>query len=232
MTSKFKNITFLTLTLALLFIPALATAHAGIMDRWIEQMVDCSAFAAIVGVTQIVLAVLSFGFLKGTVLHKNLIKHSRRIAINRKWWLYLLVICMTSFVVAPYMGYLLKRWLFFFIVPLLIVSFINLILVLIPKTRKFYLRGRSIYIMVLLSLHQIIGWVVYLVVYRIDFVKNLFAYTDDEYQIFNYYVYPGLHGFEHTAGVFASLLIYFSFPYVILLVITGCRKLLNIICSK
>ena len=222
-----KILKFLIFVVALC-LPLTLSAHAGIVDSLIQHMVSCSAFIRVVAITQVCLGVMSLIHLRYIRRGSNkLMSFARLLSADCRWYSYLLLWMLTSFVVSPYLGYYYESlWIMAFI-PILLALGINVVIILFKKSRKILLSCRSFFILMILSLHQMIGWMIYLCIYKLDWFKNIFAYTDDLYQIANHFVYPDLYCFKMVAETFLMHLYWFSIPYIILMLIHLIKKLLK-----
>lgn len=221
------DIVRICLPLVLLFLP-MVSAHVGVMDRLSEYMVSCSAFVTVIAITQVGLGIISLILLKyiGSRPSK-LMTFAKWLSADQRWYSYVFLWMLTSFVISPYLGYYYESlWIMAFI-PILITLGLNLIIILYKKSRELLLSYRSFFILIILSLHQMIGWVIYLSIYKFDCFKNIFAYTDDQYPIANYFVYPNLYGFEMVAEAFIAHLYWFSIPYIILMLFHFTKKILK-----
>ena len=216
------------LLVAGLSMPMVASAHAGIVDALIQHPVSCSAFLRVIAITQVCLGVMSLILIRYIRCSSSkLMSFARRLSTDRRWYSYLFLWMLTSFVVSPYLGYYYESlWIMAFI-PILLALGINVVIILFKKSRKILLSCRSFFILMILSLHQMIGWMIYLCIYKLDWFKNIFAYTDDLYQIANHFVYPDLYCFKMVAETFLVHLYWFSIPYIILMLIHLIKKLLK-----
>ncbi|MBE6231748.1 MAG: hypothetical protein E7117_05180 [Bacteroidales bacterium] len=211
-----------------LSLPMVASAHSEIVDALIQHNVSCSAFLRVIAITQVCLGVMSLILLKCIRWSSSkLMSFAIRLSADRRWYSYLSLWILTSFVVSPYLGYYYESiWIMAFI-PILYAFGFNLIVILFKKSREILLSCKSLFILMILSIHQMIGWVIYLCIYKIDWFENIFAYTDDLYQIGNYFVYPDLYGCKMVAEAFLVHLYWFSIPYIILILSYFVKKLLK-----
>lgn len=88
----------------------------------------------------------------------------------------------------------------------------------VSKKRQPY--WRRLHATIILSAQQALGYVLYLLTYNTDFMCKLFNYTDDEYQSFNYIIYPGiriLH--KHVEGYVSMLIALLAWSLLMLLII-------------
>lgn len=209
-----------------LSLPMVASAHSGIVDALIQHNVSCSAFLRVIAITQVCLGVMSLILLRCIRWSSSkLMSFARRLSAERRWYSYLSLWILTSFVVSPYLGYYYESlWIMAFI-PILYAFGFNLIIILFKKSREILLSCKSLFILMILSIHQMIGWVIYLCIYKVDLFKNIFAYTDDWYQIGNYFVYPDLYGCKMVTEAFLVHLYWFSIPYIILMLFYFVKKI-------
>lgn len=222
-----KILKFLILVVALC-LPLTLSAHAGIVDALIQHTVSCSAFIRVVAITQVCLGVISLIFIRYIRRgNSKLMSFAKCLSGGRRWYSFMSLWILTSFVVSPYLGYYYEALWIMAYIPILFALGFNVIIILFKKSRTTLLSYWSLFILMILSFHQMLGWVIYLCIYKLDWFKNIFAYTDDLYQIANYFVYPDLYCFEMVASSFLVHLYWFSIPYIILMLINLIKKLLN-----
>lgn len=203
---------FLSVFLLLLF-PVSAFAHAGIMDRWIEQETNVRACSMTVLAVQLLLLLLFLVFFKHSRLNSfvrslaDSIANTHFLSILVFWGLF--AFCLTPFISMLNCGVLFGG------LFAVLLSFVLFVLAFYEKPRKLVNRPSSHYYLIHCSIQQIIGYFVYFIIYDTDFIRNLFRYTDDEYQLANYYVYPDARGISLCWGCFTDLLLGFSFALVV-----------------
>lgn len=65
---------------------------------------------------------------------------------------------------------------------------------------------------------QAIGYSVYSMVVRYDFFQQLFRFTDEEYQLADFYLYPEINGISICCSNICDILLISAFPFVVCLI--------------
>lgn len=212
----------LLLSLIFLLFCFIASAHAGMMDRWIHNSVNMSAVHATVGTVQLVLSAALLLIWKNCPVNNLLRKVTRAIARKKTFGFFFFWV-LTAFALAPYVGYIDACYL---IVGMAAfgMAIVATILSFFKGFRKFSADSKCLYVLSNLTLQQIIGYAVYSVIYNMAFFKELFGYTDEEYQMSDYYVYPGIDGIRYCLEYGVVLLILFLLPMTISIVLELVKR--------
>lgn len=174
---------------AAVFLPTFLFAHAGMFDRYLEYSVSARALFFTTLFVQVILSAFTFGLLRKT--RPLRVMRATCWRWSKKWYYPLFFLFLIPFVTLTLvdMDYVLM-WLISG-GSLLIITIYYVICsfkLFVSKKRKPSSRG--LYITIIVSIQQMIGYAVYLLTYKTDLMRLLFNYTDDEYQIGNYWVYP------------------------------------------
>ncbi len=206
---------------AVIFLPACLFAHAGMFDRYLEYSVSARALFFTTLFVQLILSAFSFGLLRKTRpfrLFKVTCWHW-----SKKWFYILFFLFLIPFVTLTIvdMDYVLL-WL---------ISGGSLLAVVITYavcTYKLYVSNKrqpswqKLYVTIILSTQQMLGYVLYLLTCNTDFMGKLFNYTDDEYQSFNYIIYPGIRILNnHVKGYVSMLITLLLWSLLLLLIIVA-----------
>lgn len=189
-----------------------AFAHAGMMDRLIEHAVSMEACCTTIIAVQLVLLILFMVIFNHSHLNSFIHSAAETIANTRFISIFLFWI-LFAFCLTPYLGLLTSGMFLAGLVPMFL-SLIFLILVFFRKPRSLVKKPSCHYLLIHFSLQQTIGYFVYLSVYDTDFIRNLFKYTDDEYQ-YAFYVYPNIKGITFCGDFFMELLLAFSLAFIV-----------------
>lgn len=203
-------------------------AHAGMFDRFLEQMVSFRAIIITIFVTHILLCI-------GVKLLKNKLLRYKRALLKgtrfvRKKRIYT-VIC--SWILCSYV---------YGVYVCLSASQIFLwgglvILIFLPTFATFFLRKkwrnklifgkRAIYYYLQSSIFMSIGMSLYLMLCNCEWFKSMFSYTDAEYQLANFYLYPKGEAVLFLAEnilIFAVMLI---IPFLVYSILSICKIAYN-----
>jgi hypothetical protein len=209
----------------------LCFAHAGMADRFIERIVSIDAIILTIVVTQIISFLL---------LGRNWYEPAKHLRLRlllfvkklcSKWWLNLLTAwALSSFVISPYvviacdwlwlLGLLLFLlfWLFYFVV------------VLLGYTRKLFLTGiRPLYVFLVASIGEVVAEIAYCCIYKMEWFRSITYYTDEEYAMSDFKVYPTFEGLLYLGGDMLLVFFCFAVPYVLLIVILVIKRQIKLI---
>lgn len=173
------------------FLPATALAHAGMFDRYLDYSVSARAFFYTTLVIQAVLSAFSFVLLRNT----RVLPRFRVICWrwSKKWFYLLFFLCAIPFLTLPIvdMDYV-HMWIFSgssLLIIILTYAILSYKLIITKKRNPSWLK---LYYILIFTAQQVITYCVYLLVYNTELMQHFFNYTDDEYQITDYVVYPNL----------------------------------------
>lgn len=192
----------------LMTVPLVCVAHAGMFDDYLRRMVSVDAVALTIAVAQIVCYLL---FAKK--LHCN-------------GWLRLLAAWgLSSFALSPYIV-IACNWLWILGILLFLVFWLfYLFLVLYGKTRRAILTGiKPLYLLLVASIGEIIGGIVYCAIYEMEWFRSITYYTDEEYALNDCKLYPTIDGIWDLWNEMKIVFFFFAIPYVILITIRVFKK--------
>lgn len=205
------------------FLPTCLFAHAGMFDRYLEYSVSARALFFTTLFVQIILSAFSFGLLRKTrplrVMRVTCWHWSKR------WFYSLFFLVLLPFVTLTLvdMDYVLL-WLISggSLLAIVITYTVCTYKLFVSKNRKPSWRG--LYITIIVSIQQMIGYVLYLLTYKTDLMRHLFNYTDDEYQIGNYWVYPKTYILEKRLEGYVSMFIVLLCCSVFILTVAAAKS--------
>lgn len=206
-------------TVALL--PTCLFAHAGMFDRYLEYSVSARAFFYTSLVVQALLSAITFGLLHNT----RLLRRFRVLCWrwSKKWFYLLLFICAIPFLTLPLvdMDYV-HMWLIAGGSLLIIMITYAVLSFKLIVTKARTPSWRKLYPTLIFTAQQVVTYCVYLLTYNTELMRYFFNYTDDEYQIANYVVYPKLRildtHIEGCVSLFIILLCWSIFLYLFVFV--------------
>ena len=210
------------LLLALL-VPNQSFAHAGFVDRYLEYSVSARALFYTTLIVQLFLSVFSFLLLKRSRILRVL-----RVSCwhcSQQWYYLLFFIVLVPFLVLTLvdMDYVLMFFLAGGSLLIIIICYAVLSFrLLVSKKRS--PSWRRLYFVIILTVQQVIGYGVYLLAYKTDLMRHFFFYTDDEYQIGDYTVYPKTRLFSTHIEGYISMFLLFLCWYVFLILLNAGWK--------
>ena len=184
-----KKYLLLILSFCISFI---ASAHAGMYDRFIEHAVTYTALFEMVLAVSIVLLVPII-VLKLTPIkrYERGMMHIIESICRNDLYQSILGWFVSSISIGLYLILVVEQ---IFMVGIFVFLFVWLTYIIcscIRKWRNALMLGiKAIYFHVNIIISQVIGIIAYECTINMEFFKNLFKYTDEEYQMANYYVYP------------------------------------------
>lgn len=191
-------------------------AHSGITDRYLETMVSYRALLIIILVLHIILGIC-FKLRNNRLLKYNRIIRKAVRYIYRKNMLNILFSwILSSIVYGTYIGLLCSQMsiLGIMLIPIFYLCFFELFLQ--RNLRKKFITGsRPIYYYIQSSVVIFFGMILYYKLCSYKWFRAIFSYTDEEYQLANFYLFPeseAIYSFIDQLVVFSSVL---AFPYII-----------------
>ena len=175
--------------LALLAVPA--SAHSGWADRMIQGQIDGKALFGVVAAVQLILTAVSL----------ILARTWRPMRLFRLWflrshgriWYPLLSVIPVALLTAALLGILsIGMWILVFIPGTVILVGYGVWVARLHWPTAYDRSWKHLFWLTVLSVHQLAGYTVYALTYRTALVRKFFNYTDEEYQITDYVVYPRL----------------------------------------
>lgn len=207
-------------------------AHAGMYDRYLEKMVSIDAVILTIVVAQIVcfLLIRSKWFKAINHVRMRLLLFAKKL--HRNGWLRLLTAWgLSSFSLSPYIV-IVCDWLWIWGILLFLIFWLCYSsFVLYGKTRRATLTGiKPLYLLLVASIGVIIGGIAYCVIYEMEWFRSITYYTDGEYALSNFKLYPTIDGIWDLWNEMKLVFFCFAIPYVLLIAIRVFKN--NILARK
>ena len=202
-------------------------AHAGMYDRFLEKMVSVDAVVLTIVVAQIVcfLLIRSKWFKAINRVRMRLLLFAKKL--HRNGWLRLLAAWgLSSFALSPYIV-IVCDWLWIWGILLFLIFWLFYsFFVFRGKTRRATLTGiKPIYLLLVASIGVIIGGIAYCAIYEMEWFRSITYYTDEEYALSNFKLYPTIDGIWDLWNEMKLVFFCFAIPYVLLMVIRVFKKI-------
>lgn len=210
-----RKITLLFIFSILFVLPVFA--HAGMYDRFLDIMVSYRAMLAVVLFTHLS-CFLCAKYVKCAFIYKLKVKIMRLIKKlqRNEITMYSLSWLLCSFVYGVYL-ILISGQIFFWAlgIPLIIFFFVIFLWTFRKKWREKYLWGaRVLFCYTQSSVFIVIGLLFYSILSQLSFFKRIFSYTDEEYQLANFYIYPCIEGIFSLCENIIICSFIFIIPYL------------------
>ena len=205
-------------------------AHAGMYDRFLDIMVSFRAMFFVVLFTHIS-CILCVKYFKAAFFSKLQIRIIRLINYiqRNKITMYFSSWLFSSFVYGIYL-ILISGQIFFwgFGIPFILFFILIIIWTIRKKWREKYLFGtKALFCYIQSSVFILVGIILYSVLSQLDLFKRLFSYTDEEYQLANFYLYPEWDSIFLLASNLIECYLFFIIPYLPLIIYLIIRFFYN-----
>ena len=205
-------------------------AHAGMYDRFLDIMVSFRAMFFVVLFTHIS-CILCVKYFKAAFFSKLQIRIIRLINYiqRNKITMYFSSWLFSSFVYGIYL-ILISGQIFFwgFGIPFILFFILIIIWTIRKKWREKYLFGtKALFCYIQSSVFILVGIILYSVLSQLDLFKRLFSYTDEEYQLANFYLYPEWDSIYLLASNLIECYLFFIIPYLPLIIYLIIRFFYN-----
>lgn len=194
-----------------------AKAHAGMADRYLDAKISIEALVLVIAVIQLS-TFLFLKYCKARVVRRYkciIIRLAKRIFKNQ-WLRYGSAWALSSFVCTPYLCGFAIELAFWGFIPLLVFHVYNCFWFNNKEKRRKYLSGiRGLAKLLSASCQQALGYLVYALICETDMFHRFVYYTDEEYEMLDLKLYPGIEGFEYMAEGFAIIATIASIPYIL-----------------
>jgi len=212
----------------------MAVAHAGMFDRYLEMKISVEALVLVIGITQVILYLfLKFSKLRIARWYKGYTLHIAKMLHKRIWLRWCLAWILSSFVCTPYLYGVSIELFFFAFIPLLIFLLYYCSWVWNGEKRKKHLTGvRGLSIFLSVAAQQVLGYLFYALICETSTFHQLVYYTDEEYSMLDFKLYPGIDGFYYMAEGFACIAFITIIPYILLFLIRAIFYLASAISSS
>lgn len=203
----------------------MANAHAGIADRYLKMKISVDALMLVFAVTQVSTYIfLKYSKSKVSCWYKKLII---RIAkrINKKSYIkWCASWALSSLVFTPYVMGLCTEFFLLAFIPLVVFLIYYSCMVLNMEKRKKYLAGiRGLSLLLSVSFQQALGYLIYALICESSTFHRLVFYTDEEYEMFDLKLYPGIGAFNYIKEWFAFISIITAIPFIVLFIMRTWR---------
>lgn len=202
-------------------------AHAGMFDEYLEKMVSLDAVVLTIAVVQIVcfLLVRSNWFKAIKRVRMRLLLFAKKLHSDGRLR-FLAAWGLSSFALSPYIV-IACDWLWILgILLFLVFWFFYSSFVLRGKTRRAILTGiKPLYLLLVASIGEIIGGIVYCAIYEMEWFRSITYYTDEEYALNDCKLYPTIDGIRELWNEIKIVFFFFAIPYVILIAIRVFKKI-------
>ena len=197
----------------------MANAHAGIADRDLKMKISVDALMLVFAVTQVSTYIfLKYSKSKVSCWYKKLII---RIAkrINKKSYIkWCASWALSSLVFTPYVMGLCTEFFLLAFIPLVVFLIYYSCWVLNMEKREKHLTGiRGLSLLLSVSFQQALGYFVYALICETSTFHRFVYYTDEEYEMFDLKLYPGIEAFNYIKEWFAFISIITAIPFIVLL---------------
>lgn len=175
--------------LALSAVPA--SAHSGWTDRMIQGQVDGEALSCVVAAVQLVLTTVSV--ILARKWRPMRLLRLQFLRSHGKWWYPLLSVLPVALLSTFLLNILsVALWFFVFIPATVILVGYGVWAARLHWPPAYDRSWKRLFWLAVLSVQQLAGYAVYALTYKTHLVRKFFNYTDDEYQVTDYVVYPTL----------------------------------------
>lgn len=206
--TRLRNILFISL------LPCVLYAHAGMMDRWLQERINVVGVFKVILFVQITMSFFCF-IQRSCGLNICLKKISKHCTFHRGFALFCTWL-LSSFIITPYLIELTMPFLFFAFIPISIIFIVYTSIIWKDKIQEKITTSHSIYYMLHFSVQHSIAYIVYPFVYDTYIFRLFVYYTDEEYGASNYKLYPEIDGLYYIAYHIIFFTIMFSIPYLFL----------------
>ena len=187
---------------------------ASLFDSWIELMENYYPLIGILIITQLWLTICLFWIYKhnsinvyiGTLLNRLPNSIALRLII---WGL------LAIFIVSPYLSFISTSLFLYGYVFILLLVIICTILLCIRKVREACICNNRFYYLMHFAIEQIIGYSIYIIVYKVRFWE-MYSFPKDEEQLLLREIYPELGVLRRCCDDFIAILCLMAIPYMIL----------------
>lgn len=191
-----------------------AVAHSGTTDRWIERMASMSACSATVITVQVILCVVLVAWFHGSALDRR-VAAAGEAAASRKLAAVAVLWAGLSFCLTPLA--ILAKFFDAWALPVL-GWLVILVLCFFRAVRIRCTQASTLRWLIHACLQQAAGYAVYLAVYGMDFFRDIFRYSDSEYELYGLYLYPEAAGVVNCGDECLTTLLSLLIPAAIMAV--------------
>lgn len=205
----------------------MANAHAGLADRYLEMKISVEALMLVFVVTQVsTYLFLRYSKSKVSCWYKKLIIRIAKKIHKKTYLKWCASWALSSLVFTPYVMGLCTEFFLFAFIPLVVFLIYYSCWVLNMEKREKHLTGiRGLSLLLSVSFQQALCYLIYALICETSSFHRFVYYTDEEYEMFDFKLYPGIEGFYYIAEGFAVISIITAMPFIVLFVMRTIRYL-------
>ena len=205
----------------------MANAHAGIADRYLRMKISVDALMLVFAVTQVsTYLFLRYSKSKVNCWYKKLIIRIAKRIYRKSYLKWCASWALSSLVFTPYVMGLCTEFFLLAFIPLVVFLIYYSCWVLNMEKREKHLTGiRGLTLLLSVSFQQALGYLVYALICETSTFHRFVYYTDEEYEMFDFKLYPGIEGFYYIAEGFAVISIITAMPFIVLFIMRTIRYL-------
>lgn len=212
-----------------------AHAHAGMFDRYLQEMVNNRAFLCVIGICHILCAVLFKRTKVMTIRRIRLRMYHKVMRAVQKWYLRMLLPWLPVTLTYGMYLWLIASLFFLFGFIVLIVGWAVFIWCYC-KTKyrtKYMTSPRALFLQIQSLVYMGLGCVVYALVHCMDWFKSLFAHTDvTAFEDVTFEITPGLPVFIELIEASVGMGAFLAITQMILAFILWCKRMIIVIIAK
>ena len=197
----------------------MANAHAGIADRYLKMKISVDALMLVFAVTQVSTYIfLKYSKSKVSCWYKKLIIRIVK-RINKKSYIkWCASWALSSLVFTPYVMGLCTEFFLLAFIPLVVFLIYYSCMVLNMEKLEKHLTGiRGLSLLLSVSFQQALCYLIYALICETSTFHRFVYYTDEEYEMFDLKLYPGIEAFNYIKEWFAFISIITAIPFIVLL---------------
>lgn len=205
----------------------MANAHSGMSDRYLDMKICVDALVMVIAVIQVsIYLFLRYSKSKVICRYKRFIIRIAKKVYKKSYLKWFASWALSSLVFTPYVIGLSMEFFFFAFIPLAVFLIYYSYLVLNTEKRKKHLTGiKGLSLLLSVSFQQALGYLIYALICETSTFHRFVYYTDEEYEMFDFKLYPGIEGFYYIAEGFAVISIITAMPFIVLFIMKTIRYL-------
>ena len=203
----------------------MANAHAGMYDRYLDMKISIDALVMVI-VQVFIYLFLRYSKSKVSCWYKGLIIRIAKKVYKKSYLKWFASWALSSLVFTPYVIGLSMEFFFFAFIPLAVFLIYYSYWVLNTKKRKKHLTGiKGLSLLLSVSFQQALGYLIYVLICETSTFHRFVYYTDEEYEMFDFKIYPGIEGFYYIIEGFVVISIITAMPFIVLFIMRTIRYL-------
>lgn len=195
-----------------------ANAHAPMYDRYLDTTINIEALVLVIAVIQLsTFLFLKYSKARVVCRYKNFIIRLAKRIFKRQRLRYGFAWALSSIVCTPYVYGFSIELAFFAFIPLLVFLLYYSKWVWNKEKRKKYLTGiKGLSKLLSVTCQQSLGYLIYALICETDTFHWFVYYTDEEYEMLDCKLYPGIEGFYYMAEGIVTIATITAIPYIVL----------------